>query len=217
MSRLLTIAVVALAAIFPTMALATAQIPDRILIDGQDYALQTNPLESWLAASEWKPPEEATISSANWRGYTASWEITEGQLVLRDVTIQVVADGSGDYAPQSILGDLFPSTAAPVVADWYSGALIVPDGQMTRYVHMGYGSSYERYQVLRIAGGRVVEHLKLSAEEFEQYKADKFEAFTTTGEYRESLERLREESDELSEEQLRDFMMSYYAERYLSL
>src|SRR3546814_9255789 len=51
--------------------------------------------------------------------------------------------------------------------------------------------------------------------EFERYKADKFEAFTATGEYREALEELREESDALSDEQLRDFMMSYYAERYL--
>src|SRR3546814_9422445 len=71
------------------------------------------------------------------------------------------------------------------------------------------------FRSLRIAAGRVVEHLKLSAEEFERYKADKFEAFTATGEYREALEELREESDALSDEQLRDFMMSYYAERYL--
>src|SRR3546814_7335855 len=79
---------------------------------------------------------------------------------LRDATILVAGEEAGDYTPKSILGDLFPSTEAPVVADWYSGALIVPDGERTKYVHMGYGSSYERYQVLRIAAGRVVEHLK---------------------------------------------------------
>src|SRR3546814_8853469 len=133
------------------------------------------------------------VSSANWRGYTASWEIADGKLVLRDATILVAGEEAGDYTPKIILGDLCPSTEAPVVADWYSGALIVPDGERTKYVHMGYGSSYERYQVLRIAAGRVVEHLKLSAEEFERYKADKFEAFTATGEYREALEELREE------------------------
>src|SRR3546814_2313645 len=123
-----------------------------------------------------------------------------------------ISDWSSDVCSSDL-----PSTEAPVVADWYSGALIGTDGERTKYVHMGYGSSYERYQVLRSAAGRVVEHLKLSAEEFERYKADKFEAFTATGEYREALEELREESDALSDEQLRDFMMSYYAERYLSL
>lgn len=217
MPRLLIIAILALAAMFPAMALATAQIPDRIVIDGQDYALNTNPLTPRLDASGWLPPKEAMVSSANWRGYTASWEIADGRLVLRDATILVAGEEPGDYTPKSILGDVFPSTEAPVVADWYSGALIIPDGERTKYVHMGYGSSYERYQVLRIAAGRVVEHVKLSAEEFERYKADKFEAFTATEEYRKALEELREEADALSDEQLRDFMMSYYAERYLSL
>src|SRR3546814_10121945 len=100
---------------------------------------------------------------------------------------------------------------------WYSGALIIPDGERTKYVHMGYGSSYERYQVLRIADGRVVEHVKLSAGEFARYKADKFEAFTATEEYRKAPEEMCEEADALSDDQLRDFMLSYYAERYLSL
>lgn len=217
MPRLLIIAILALSTMFPAMALATAQVPDRILIDGQDYALNTNPLNTWLVANERKLPEEALSSSANWRGYIASWEIAGGQLVLRDVTIRVAGKERGDTMQKSILSDLFPSAATPVVANWYSGALIVPDGEMTHYVHMGYGSSYERYQVLRIVAGRVVEHVKLSAEEFERYKADKFEAFTATEEYRKSLEELREQGDALSDEQLRDFMMSYYAERYLSL
>ncbi|MFC3716581.1 hypothetical protein ACFONC_10485 [Luteimonas soli] len=217
MPRLLIIAILALSTMFPSMALATAQIPDRILIDGQDYALNTNPLTPRLVASGWLPPKEAMVSSANWRGYTASWEIADGKLVLRDATILVAGEEPGDYTPKSILGDLFPSAAAPVVADWYSGALIVPDGEMTHYVHMGYGSSYERYQVLRIVAGRVVEHVRLSADEFERYKADKFEAFTATEEYRKSLEELREQGDALSDEQLRNFMMSYYAEQYLSL
>src|SRR3546814_12763868 len=154
MSRLLTIAIVALAAMFPAMALATAQIPDRIRIDGQDYALNTNPLTPRLVASGWLPPKEAMVSSANWRGYTASWEIADGKLVLRDATILVAGEEAGDYTPKSILGDLFPSTEAPVVADWYRGALIVPDGERTTYVQIGYGSSDARYKVNHNAIGR---------------------------------------------------------------
>src|SRR3546814_2005214 len=98
MSRLLTIAIVALAAMFPAMALATAQIPDRIRIDGQDYALNTNPLTPRLVASGWLPPKEAMVSSANWRGYTASWEIADGKPVLRDGTTLVAGGGGGDYS-----------------------------------------------------------------------------------------------------------------------
>ena len=54
MPRLLIIAMFALTAMFPAAALATAQIPDRIRIDGQDYALNTNPLTPLLDASGWR-------------------------------------------------------------------------------------------------------------------------------------------------------------------
>src|SRR3546814_11444003 len=93
MSRLLTIAIVALAAMFPAMALATAQIPDRLRIDGQDYAPNTNPLTPRLVASRWLPPKEAMVSSAHWRGYTASWTRAAGKTVLRAATTLLAAPG----------------------------------------------------------------------------------------------------------------------------
>lgn len=217
MLRILRAATLAIALLTPAMVHATAQMPDRIRIDGVDHALHTNPLESQLAAMEWTPSEETVISSANWRGYVASWEIADDQLILRDATILVHSGKLRDYVERSILTDIYPSKSTPVVAKWYSGALIVPEGEITHYVHMGYGSSYERYQVLRIAEGQVIERLKLSGEEFEQYKAGKFEAFTRTQEFRESLDDIREEADGLTDEQILDFMKSQFAERYLSL
>lgn len=217
MPRGLIAIILAITFTLPGVALATAQIPDRIRIDGVEHSLNTNPLESHLASVGWKPPKEAVVSSANWRGYTASWEIAGEQFVLSDVVIRVAGGKPGEYVSKSILTELFPSTSMPVVASWYSGALIVPEGEMTRYVHMGYGSSYERYRVLRIAAGRVVEHQALSADAFEQYKAEKFNAFTRTVEFKEALATLRKQADGLSERQLMDFMMSFYAERYLSL
>lgn len=217
MSRGLSAIILAMILALPAVAFATAQIPDRIRIDGVEHSLNTNPLESHLADIGWKPPKDAAVSSANWRGYTASWEIAGEQLVLRDVVIRVAGSKPGEDVQKSILSDLFPSASVPVVASWYSGALIVPEGEMTHYVHMGYGSSYERYQVLRIAAGQVVEHKALSADAFERYKAEKFEAFTRTDEFRKSLEILRKQADGLTDEQRMDFMMSFYAERYLSL
>lgn len=215
--RILRPALFIIALFAPAMALATAQMPDRIRIDNVDHALNTNPLDSQLAAKEWKPPKDAVISSANWRGYTAAWAIADDQLVLEDATVRMPGTEPGDYVAKSILAEIFPSAPTPVVAKWYSGALIVPDGEVTHYVHMGYGSSYERYQVLRIAEGLVIERLKLSGDEFERYKAEKFEAFTHTQEFRDSLDALRKEADGLDDEQLLDFMKSFFAERYLSL
>jgi len=42
-----------------------------------------------------------------------------------------------------------------VFADWYSGKLRVPDGKEIAYVHMGYGSVYERDLIFTVADGKV--------------------------------------------------------------
>lgn len=217
MKKLLKTVLLAIAFILPGVALATAQFPEIIHIGGNEHALNTNPLAAHLEHTGWTPPADAVISSANWRGYIASWEVKNDQLFLIDVTIRLHGTARGDYVKKSIIEDLFPSVSDGVIANWFSGALIVPQGEITHYVHMGYGSSYESYQVLRIESGQVIEHLTLSDDEFDAYRDKKFKAFTSTDEFKESLDELREGASGMTEEQLLDFMRSFYAERYLSL
>lgn len=217
MAKILKAFLLAVSLMLPGVACATAQVPDTIRIDGEEHDLNTNPLSAHLESVGWKRPENIVISSANWRGYVASWEVKNEQLLLIDVTVLVGGVDRGDYVKKSILTELFPSSPTGVLANWYSGALIVPQGEITNYVHMGYDSSYESYQVLRVDAGRVTEHLRLSSDEFEQYKDEKFEQFSATDEFRESLDRLRKEADGMTEEQIIGFMKSFFTERYLSL
>ena len=196
---------------------ATAQIPDAIEINGVKYRLNTNPLEKYLAEIKWKKPENASISSANWRGYLATWKVEAGNLLLTDMTISVPSETKKhSYSDVSILKDVFPDKKE-IVAVWYSGALIVPHGEMTNYVHMGYGSSYENYIVLRINKGIVIEYSDMVAAEFETYKDRKFQAFKETKEFQEELENLMNGEYDWTEEEALDFMQSYHAEYYLSL
>lgn len=39
---------------------------------------------------------------------------------------------------------------APVFADWFTGTLRIPQGEMLHYVHMGYGSVYEGEMHIKI-------------------------------------------------------------------
>ncbi|GAB3727003.1 hypothetical protein GCM10028862_02980 [Luteimonas pelagia] len=217
MAQIIRAFLFAAALMLPGLAFATAQSPDVILIHGEEHALNTNPLATELKRLNWDPPEDIVISSANWRGYIASWEVKDEQLRLTDVTIRLHGADRGDYIKKSILGELYPSASNGVIADWYSGALIVPQGEITGYVHMGYGSSYESYQVLRIESGRVVEHVILSDDEFVQYKDKKFNEFSATEEFKVQFEELRNDADGMTEEEVLDFMKSFFAERYLSL
>jgi hypothetical protein len=196
---------------------ATAQIPDSIEINDVKYRLNTNPLEKYLTVIKWEKPENASVSSANWRGYLALWKIEAGNILLKDVTIRLSRKSAEDPRKTvSILNTLFPNKKE-ITASWYSGALIVPYGEMTNYVHMGYGSSYENYIVLRIKKGVVIEHLDLVAAEFETYKHRKFQTFKETKKFQEELENLMNGEYNWTEEQALDFMQSFHAEYYLSL
>lgn len=217
MTRLSKLLVLLAALALPATALATAQAPDRIRIDGEEHALHTNPLARKLADAGWKRPEEALLSSANWRGYIAFWEIADDRLLLVDATIIVPGEDPQGHVKRSILPDVFPSATPPLVAEWYSGALIVPQGEIVEYVHMGYQSVYERYLVFRIAEGKVLERLSLSPEELARYRDAKFEAFTRTDEFRQAIDALRGRWDGASEAQLLQVMKQMHAERYMGL
>jgi hypothetical protein len=197
-------------------AFATAQQSDTIILNNVEFPLNTSPLESHIKSIGWKPPEEASIWSSNWRGYIAKWEIVAGKLQLKDASIELKGKSIKNRKRKSIIDDFFPNKGS-VIATWYTGALIVPDGEMTNYVHMGYGSSYESYQVLRIKEGVVIEHLSFSNEQFENYKHRKFQSFKETKKFQEELENLMGGEYNWVEDDALDFMQSYHAEYYLSL
>lgn len=138
-------------------ALATAQIPDEIVIDGKTEALLTNPLEPVLRNNDWfqhpynKYKPNGTCS-ALWRGYRATWEVKTGELYL----IKIDLDACSSKPREMPLTSLFPGTTGPVKATWYTGSLTVPLGKIVEYVHMGYGSRYEGYLFMDVKDGKVV-------------------------------------------------------------
>ena len=199
-----------------TQVFATAQSPDEITVEAETFYLNTNPLTPYLKKIEWEIPKEAAIWSSNWRGYIAEWEIRNNSLYLSDVTIEVMDKSDAlERSRKSILVDIF-TKKEEVVAEWYSGALIIPDGSQVDYVHMGYGSTYEKYQIFRIHKGEVVDHKHLSLDEFRKYKDTKFSDFRKTDLFKKEYTDLTEGEYDWSEEEAVNFMRSFYAEYYLA-
>ena len=157
----------------------TAQTPDRIQFQprGATHPLCENPLDQFLRARGLKQARGGSWSSANWRGYVATWLLQKDGLWLTSVSsnglivdrrqseaaAEADADsevaGALDGRPFSVDG-LFPDDTrpadAPVFADWYSGELRIPEGEMIQYVHGGYGTTYERDRLILIERGRFV-------------------------------------------------------------
>jgi hypothetical protein len=135
----------------------TAQIPERLIYEGQNYFLNSNPLEAYFD-DDHPRPEFRAESTANWRGYCATWEIENEMLYL------IVLHGyvGGDHETYAInarkvcLQDVFPMVDDRVAATWFSGELRLPKGELIEYIHHGYGSTYEEDLLLTIEKGKLV-------------------------------------------------------------
>ena len=126
----------------------TAQAPDIIVIDGEAFRLFSNPLESYF--NEDNPrPNFGVVCTANWRGYVATWEISEDTLYLVNLS------SSGSRSTDFSIATLFPGSPKKVKAEWFSGELRVPGGKCIHYVHLGYFSVYEKELIIEVEKGMV--------------------------------------------------------------
>ena len=92
------------------------------------------------SANELQACDPIIFSTACWRGYIATWEIKKGLFYLVDI--------QGRYKLV---------TEAPIFADWFSGVLRIPKGDILHYAHMGFATVYEQELFVKIEKGLVVE------------------------------------------------------------
>ena len=115
----------------------TAQIHETLILDGKKKSMAFCP-----PLPEDHPriirKEVQSWSTDNWRGYRGSWEIKDGRFYLTSLT--------GNH---KLTGD------KPLFADWFTGTLRIPGGELLEYVHMGFGSVFEQELHIHIRAGEV--------------------------------------------------------------
>lgn len=126
----------------------TAQVHERLIVDGAETSMAFCPplpkghprIES-NSGPDADDSDEGIIrcSTACWRGYQGVWEIKEDRFYLI-----------------GLRGGLRLLPGPQILADWFTGVLRVPLGEMLQYVHMGFGSVYEQELHLKIEQGVVV-------------------------------------------------------------
>ncbi|MEO7572981.1 MAG: hypothetical protein ABIX10_11160 [Acidimicrobiales bacterium] len=127
----------------------TAQMPDRILIDGVEHALLATPLDR-LRAQLPNAPELVARDTPNRRSYIASWRLADGELFLDDVRGWVDEDVI-EVGPAAVI----PGVDLPRVASWVTDTLRVGIGRHLWHVHAGFESRYERELLLEVDRGAV--------------------------------------------------------------
>ena len=123
----------------------TAQISEKLFFEGEKHAMCTNPLGDYCALGG-ELPRFASNCTALWRGYVGTWEIINDRLYLIELHGELESGQDAD------LETVFPGYGERVFAHWYSGVIRLPQGKMLEYIHMGYGSTYERDLLLEFDG-----------------------------------------------------------------
>jgi hypothetical protein len=125
----------------------TAQIHERLILDGEETTMACCPpiprhpriLPGDPHAHRTDDGYGVLRSTACWRRYLGTWEIKEGRFYL-----------------VALRGIVTLSEGEPILADWFSGSIVVPRGELIEYVHMGFASTYERDLHIEIDRGVVV-------------------------------------------------------------
>ena len=165
----------------PMKMFGTAQIPDLIIYKGDTLSLYSCPLGSYPNEELINPKNlfgsKGCFFTACWRNYVATWEIIDDKLYLtevRNACYPTALKNAGASFKAGVEKDsiglefadlklLFPDRYenGKVKADWVSGKLISPQGELLYYFHDGFESIYEKELEFTIETGKLLETKQL--------------------------------------------------------
>ena len=124
----------------------TAQVYERLILKGKTMGMaacpslpENDPRIVRLTKQEMQGVGMIFFSTACWRQYIGTW-------ALKDKHFYLVA----------LEGVYRMSSEAPILADWFTGTLRIPQAKILASVDAGFGSEYERDIYLDIENGRLM-------------------------------------------------------------
>ena len=125
----------------------TIQAGDILSYNGKKTTIATEPLKTYLETRS----DISFIfkSTALVRGYIGNWKIKNKKLFLVSLVGFIKSNEKVD------LEYLFPNKIE-VFADWFSGKIRIPEGDMLEKINLGYSSVYERDRILNFKKGTLI-------------------------------------------------------------
>ena len=125
----------------------TIQARDRLSHNGKKTTIATEPLKPYLE----KRSDVSFIfkSTALVRGYIGNWKIENKKLYLVSVV------GFIESNEKVGLEYLFPNKTE-VFADWFSGDIRIPEGDLLQKINTGYASVFARDRLLNFNKGILI-------------------------------------------------------------
>lgn len=125
----------------------TTQAGEILSYNGEKTTIATEPLKPYLENRS----DISFIfeSTALVRGYIGSWKIKNKKLFL------VSLIGFIENKERVDLNYLFPNKKE-VFADWFSGQIRIPEGNLVKKINIGYASVFERDRMLKFNKGILI-------------------------------------------------------------
>lgn len=122
----------------------TAQRHEKLIFNGKKTSMAFCPPIPENHPNIVENHEHTTRSTDCWRGYIGTWEIKDDKFFLTKLE-----------------GGLKIMDKSPILATWFTGVLRIPEGDILLYVHMGFGSVYEREIHIKVDNGIVTKRKEI--------------------------------------------------------
>lgn len=132
----------------------THQVTEILDIGNERRRLFVRPLDQFLESLQSRPKFPAWTTSCH-RGYIGHWELRGERLYLQRL------EGYIGRRKGCMLPVVFPDASHPVFAEWYSGTLRVPLGEIVARQNLGYTHVHEDELRIKVRKGVAVRSYRL--------------------------------------------------------
>lgn len=164
---------------------ATEQISDILIFNGKIYEWNNyNPARDYLEKFNFKVPDDAIETTANYGYYIFTYTIENDSLFLTDIKILVKKEK--DLESRSVF-EVFFKDKKRIIMDSYSKIQTFPYGKKIEVRKSNWTDiHYPNYLVLEFKNGKVEKHYDLNYKSFLKLKKNQFLKFKQTPEYSKS-------------------------------
>ena len=162
------------------------QHPEYLFYNSKEHILYSEPLYEYFKKHPEKRPKFLARSYNLIRGYIATYEIKNNELFLKNIGFHVGSKEHGEPVLESVLPESL--TGQPELKiDWFSGFLIIPDGDIKKKYERKYASCaasrmtggkvtsyYENYIIIEIKNGNFVRETRMNCLDYRKFRNNVF-------------------------------------------
>lgn len=184
----------------------TQQIRDKLIFDGKEYFLNAEILEYYFNKFPNKKPKSNSSWTACWRGYCATFEIVNNELMIKEFYLLDWIENNNKEKSQF---ELFPNNKY----SWFTGFIRIDD---FRGEYDDENNEDGIYELLEIKNGDLVNYWKLNYIDFMTFKEILFENYKETSSYTETVLKWKNNNSKMNQNEIDNFIFENII-KYVSL